>query len=110
MINSPLENDVLLVTEYMAGGAIMDYSKELKIYVFSSSAARILKGRGYLPPGEDATQKNEKTLAEEKKDDSDLEGERRMTDAEAVSLSLDLLRGVHYLHSKGVCHRSDQNI
>lgn len=112
VMNSPLENDVMLVTEYMAGGAVMEYSKHFQKYIFSSSAARIMNGYGYSPGN--PMDKKERIFREEKKthdgDDIGNEGDkegggRSMTDAEAVSLTLDLLRGLHYLHSKGISHR-----
>jgi serine/threonine protein kinase len=99
VMNSPQENDVMLVTEYMAGGAIMEYSKQFKRYIFSSSAALIMNGSGYSSDDK----KKEKAKSDGKASDNN--ESRSMTGAEVVSVTLDLLRGLQYLHSKGVCHR-----
>jgi serine/threonine protein kinase len=98
-MNSPLENDVMLVTEYMAGGAIMEYDKKLNKYVLSNSAAKIMNGQGYSPNKSSTT--NSKEMTFECADNV----HRRMTEAEVVSVCLDLLCGLSYLHSKGICHR-----
>jgi serine/threonine protein kinase len=92
----------MLVTEYMAGGAIMEYNKDLKKYIFSPSAAMILNGHGYSPDDKKEHMKLDgKTIGNE----SNVNTSRSMTEAEVVSVTLDLLRGLNYLHSKGICHR-----
>lgn len=89
IISSPLENDIIIVMDYMSGGSIMEYSLKLKKYVLSTSAAAILSDRG----------------ATESLPLQEAVGGRNMTDAEAAAATLDLLRGLHYLQSRGICHR-----
>jgi serine/threonine protein kinase len=85
----------MLVTEFMAGGSVMEFDRIENRYIFSSTAAAIMNGVGYTHIS--------KELKKEIKEDKN--SRRAMTEEEVVSLSLDLLRGLHYLHSKGICHR-----
>lgn len=78
VINDPSEDCVILVTEYMAGGAIMNFNSIAQCYEYSLEAASILQGTG-------------KTLNANvlpKKDGL----VRPMTEAEASSLFCDLLK------------------
>ena len=98
MLDSPVEDDVMLVTEYMAGGAIMEYNNDINKFVFSISAAAIMNGIGYLPM-------KYRKASPEYNQVNDKNNRRAMTGAEALSASYDLLSGLKYLHSKGISHR-----
>jgi len=92
VIDDSDEDSVVLVTEYMAGGAVMNYVPSRGVYQYSAFSAAILKGQG-------------KVFGDTVLEASDLEFPRPMTNEECASLFCDLLEGVSFLHSKGICHR-----
>jgi hypothetical protein len=79
VINDPLEDSVILVTEYMTGGAIMNFNSSTQCYEYSLSAAAILQGLGKVINGDPPSPTVETSP-------------RPMTESEAISLFCDLLK------------------
>jgi hypothetical protein len=79
VMDDPQEDSVILVTEYMAGGAVMNFNSATQRYEFSPSAAAILQRAGKVINGEPLSPTQESSV-------------RPMTEAEAISLFCDLLK------------------
>jgi hypothetical protein len=75
-----MEDSVILVTEYMTGGAIMNYNPSAQRYEYSLSAAAILQGLGKVISGDPPPLSPVETSL------------RPMTEPEAASLFCDLLK------------------
>ncbi len=80
VIDDPEEDTVVLVTEYMSGGAVMNYNLTSQLYEYSTSAANILQGFGKPVGSIEVPSGGEQSVS------------RRMTDLEAVSIFCDLLK------------------
>lgn len=81
VINDIDDDSVVLVTEYMAGGCVMEYDSSLKSYIYSISSANILQGYGKF-----TNLSNVPSLGFE----SNIH--RKMTENEVISLFCDLLK------------------